>query len=116
MSLHDKGKSSYLYLGNSMSPTFHHLDKLIIEPIHISKIRTGDVIAFTLVGRSQRIVHRVVKIGSNCVQTQGDNRKDPDTFAVTDNDPVFTRLHRRRRCKSHTAKLCPRYQRNIVGN
>ena len=90
--MRDKGKTSFLYIGNSMSPTFRHLDKLIIEPCPISNLRVGDVIVYSLSGQSQRIVHRVVKIGSSSVQTQGDNLNNPDPNLVTDNE-LCGRVH-----------------------
>ncbi|MDP8239061.1 MAG: signal peptidase I [Candidatus Hatepunaea meridiana] len=81
----DKGSKPFV-IGNSMSPTFRQLDKLIIESCHISNLCVGDVIVFSLSGQSQRIVHRVTRTYSDKVRTQGDNTNCPDPYVVTDNE------------------------------
>ena len=79
-------KTSLLYIGNSMSPTFHHLDKLQIKPCRLNDVRVGDVVVFTRAAQQERIVHRVINITPAGLRTQGDNLDRPDPYVVTDKD------------------------------
>lgn len=61
------------YTGNSMIPTFRVGDELNIIPYGERKVKIGDVVVFSFPGETEKIVHRVVSIGSTHIRTRGDN-------------------------------------------
>jgi len=75
-----------LYIGNSMRPTFRHLDRLQIKPYRQNDARVGDVVVFTRSAQQERIVHRVISITPAGLRTQGDNLDRPDPYVVTDKE------------------------------
>lgn len=60
-------------VSDSMEPTYHKGDLLILKNIPFNKIKVGDVIIFTVKGRNIPIVHRVINKTSSHVETKGDN-------------------------------------------
>ena len=64
--------TSMNFTGPSMRPILKHGDLLQIIPYHGQKISRGDVIAFLPPEGEQRIVHRVISIGSEGIRTRGD--------------------------------------------
>lgn len=60
-------------VSDSMEPTYHKGDLLILKNIPFNKIKVGDVIVFTVKGRNIPIVHRVINKTSSHVETKGDN-------------------------------------------
>ncbi len=62
---------------NSMSPFFWRGDILIIQGVKQSDLKTGDVMVFSVPGRTVPIVHRLVDINSDgTYQTKGDANTD----------------------------------------
>jgi len=69
------------YLGMSMYPTFIDGDRVIFDRfIHIQR---GDVIIYPEPGELRYIIHRVIEIRGDLVQTAGDNNRCPDSYLIT---------------------------------
>lgn len=67
-------------ISNSMQPTFSAGDLVVTQPVSISAIHAGDVIAFLPTASSQRpVIHRVVAFDDGVMTTKGDgnSREDP---------------------------------------
>jgi signal peptidase I len=79
---HGPGRS-IAYIGPSMNPTFRSGDLLQVIPYQGRKIRRGDVIAFIPPDEGQRIIHRVSRVNSNGITTQGDNSSQTDPWVLT---------------------------------
>lgn len=82
---HETGlpENHLLYKGFSMKMVFVPGDLLVVRDIAISEVRQGDIVAFQRAGAADGIVHRVLKINSDCLVTMGDNNSAPDRFRVT---------------------------------
>ncbi len=72
-----------MYRGLSMYPTFHDRDLVVVEPLGSRPPRKGDVIYFDSPSRGCRVIHRVIRVRANSVQTQGDSNDRPDDFEPT---------------------------------
>ena len=77
--------------GHSMEPTIHFGDLVITWDDNNPKV--GDIIVYHVpagqVGAGQLIIHRVKSIRPNgTYETQGDNKKEPDVFEITNHDIV----------------------------
>jgi len=73
-----------LVIGDSMSPSMHKGDLLLMAPVDAEQLRVGQVIVFDRPGEpGQLIVHRLVRRGAaGALVTQG------DANAVADSTPV----------------------------
>jgi hypothetical protein len=74
------------YHGGSMLGTLRSGDQVVIEPVPLTAIRPGDVVAFrptTADDGKIPIVHRVVAIRPAGLLTQGDNNAQADEELVT---------------------------------
>lgn len=67
-----------LYRGLSMYPTFRDRDLVVVEPLGGALPHAGDVIYFDSSVRGCRVIHRVVRVRADTVQTQGDSNDRPD--------------------------------------
>jgi signal peptidase len=79
--------------GHSMEPTFHLGDVVIARTNDDPKV--GDIIVYHVPKDSPAagmlIIHRVTSIWPDgTLQTQGDNRKEPDPFHITKGDVMGT--------------------------
>lgn len=76
----DSMHKRYHYRGLSMFPTLRSKDVLHVEPYGTRPIRRGDVVVFEVSGtHAITFVHRVIRLGSEGIVTQGDNNPLPDT-------------------------------------
>ena len=58
---------------NSMVPVFYKGDILVLKGMHAVEYKVGDIIVYSVEGRSVPIVHRIVKINPDgSYQTKGD--------------------------------------------
>ncbi|MCK5606259.1 signal peptidase I [Candidatus Pacearchaeota archaeon] len=76
-------ENKYWYIGSSMSPTLKSGDRLCIDPCDKMSIRTGDILVYCPSGDKQPIVHRVVSIGSQSINTRGDNSPRIDSQMIS---------------------------------
>ena len=82
------GSTPYTILTGSMRPTLPPGTLVVVKPVDIADLSTGDVITYQLAsGRSAVVTHRVVSVGSTLagdrtVRTQGDANSAPDELAV----------------------------------
>ena len=67
------------HIGPSMNPTLTAQDLLEIKPFHNERPQVGDVILFQPPGHDQYVVHRIISITANGIQTRGDNNCNIDT-------------------------------------
>ena len=74
------------HTGRSMNPTINSQDLLEIKPYHKKKPREGDVILFQSQRYDNYVVHRIVSITANGIQTWGDNISytDPELLKQED--------------------------------
>lgn len=70
-----------VYQGLSMYPTFIDGDYLIFD--RNTQIQCGDVIVYPEPGGLRYIIHRVIKIQVDLIQTAGDNNHSPDSYLIT---------------------------------
>lgn len=74
------------YRGCSMLGTFHPGDQLIIKPVPMAAILSGDVIVFhrqVQAGTQNDVVHRVKALSPDGLVTQGDTNRYADRLPVT---------------------------------
>jgi hypothetical protein len=71
------------YIGPSMNPIFKPGDRLQIIPYDGQEIRRGDVIVFISPEDGSKVVHRVISIDSNGINTQGDNCNSEDDWVLS---------------------------------
>lgn len=71
-----------IYSGSSMYPTFRDADLLNVVPYGTGTHRVGDVICFNSPEKEKYIIHRIVAIHENGIQTRGDNNVVPDPDLV----------------------------------
>jgi signal peptidase I len=64
--------------GRSMRPFLQGGEILIIEPVGGRRCRVGDVVLFKD-GQDRLVIHRVIRVRSASVQTQGDALNEPDS-------------------------------------
>ena len=76
-------KDTFVYMGTSMFPTLKAPDLLHIKPYGESKVKKGDVIAFTDPGNNETIAHRVILVKKDIIRTQGDNNNIIDEKDIT---------------------------------
>lgn len=69
-----------LHAGISMEPTLHAMDVLEIMPYNDRPVLVGDVIFFRPPENDQFIVHRIIAVTSESIQTRGDNNCIADPF------------------------------------
>ncbi len=69
--------------GRSMRPFLEGGEILIIEPLGIRRPRVGDVVLLKD-GHNRFVIHRVVLIKSDLVQTKGDALNEPDPMVGAD--------------------------------
>lgn len=85
--------------GQSMEPTLHDGDLVLIEGVDIKDVQVGDIVVFYRPGsRSEIVIHRVVaKVevdGQVALKTQGDNSPTPDTDLVRQQDLLGRMIYR----------------------
>ncbi|PWR73213.1 signal peptidase I [Methanospirillum lacunae] len=83
-----------VYSGMSMYPTFIDGDKVIFD--RFSQIKHGDVIVYPEPGGHRYIIHRVIEIQGEQVQTAGDNNRSPDSYSI-DRQSIIGKVIRKRR-------------------
>jgi signal peptidase I len=76
------GPASYVIIdGTSMEPTYADGD-LVIAKAH-ERYQVGDVITYDApIGRTYRVIHRVIQVTETGYVTQGDNRDEADGWEV----------------------------------
>ena len=74
------------HIGPSMNPTLTDQDLLEIKPFHNEIPQVGDVIIFQSPSDNYYVVHRIVSIGVNGIQTRGDNNSNIDTYLLMQED------------------------------
>lgn len=84
------GSQTFSVLTNSMKPHYGPGTLLIVKPVDVNTLGTGDVITYQLEsGRPHVITHRVVSVtadqeGNRLLLTKGDNNSAPDDTPVTE--------------------------------
>lgn len=84
------GSQTYSVLTNSMKPHYGPGTLLIVKPVDVDALRTGDVITYQLEsGRPEVITHRITSVtadqdGNRLLLTKGDNNSAPDDNPVTE--------------------------------
>jgi signal peptidase I len=68
------------YIGSSMYPTFINGDRLTFD--RRSRITSGDIIVYAEPEGERYIIHRVIGIQGNQVQTAGDTNQSPDSYLL----------------------------------
>lgn len=74
--------------GFSMKPTLYHPDILEVTPYRRQQVQRGDIIFFKSPMSKSKIVHRVVSITSDGLNTRGDNNQTTDTHIVKAEDVI----------------------------
>ena len=59
-------------LSGSMRPGIQPGDLAVVQPVRISKLRVGEVVAYLPPGRATPVVHRIVSIDAHGMVTKGD--------------------------------------------
>ena len=59
-------------LSGSMRPGIQPGDLAVVQPVRVSKLRVGDVIAYLPPGRTTPVMHRIVSINAHGMVTKGD--------------------------------------------
>ena len=83
-----------VYLGMSMYPTFIDGDRVIFD--RFTQIQRGDVIVYPEPGGHRYIIHRVIEIQGDQVQTGGDNNRRPDSYSIA-RQSIIGKVTRKRR-------------------
>ena len=83
----------YVVEGDSMEPTLHDGDLVVVKKANIEDVKVGDVIVFHEPReKSKIIIHRVVgrvKVrGQVFLRTKGDNNSKPDPWLVSEEDLI----------------------------
>lgn len=84
------GATPYTVLTGSMTPSYPPGTLVVVKPVDIAEVRTGDVVTFQLEsGRRSVATHRVVGIGwtgvgEKVLTTQGDANESADAAPVRD--------------------------------
>ncbi len=81
-----KAKNMLAYTGASMQGTLFFGDRLLVQNTSIKDIHPGDVVVFQRTGCAYITVHRVRRISSTGLKTQGDACSRPDTGYVTESN------------------------------
>lgn len=71
-----------LYFGTSMNPLMREGDVVQVRPYDGQEIRRGDVVAFPHPHRPEKVIHRVVAVGSRGLRTKGDNTPVVDDWLL----------------------------------
>jgi signal peptidase I len=69
-------------VSNSMNPTLHKGDMILMQNIFV-KPEVGDIIMARVPDVPLPVMHRVVSISGDVLQTQGDGNPSPDSWRVT---------------------------------
>ncbi len=85
------GKATIVVIGDSMYPTLRHLDLVYITPVTGQGVRVGDVIVYSHQCNCKKVVHRVVSVKPDGIQTKGDSLIHVDNW-VTNPDAVVGRV------------------------
>jgi signal peptidase len=70
-------------VSNSMQPTFSAGDLVVTEPVFVSLVQVGDVIAFVPPQGGRPVIHRVTSIENGVVTTRGDANPVDDPWHAT---------------------------------
>jgi signal peptidase I len=81
------GSNTIVFTGSSMNPTLREGYLLTVTPFENEPIVKGDVIYFRRHGQ-MAVVHRVVEVTEEGVQTRGDNNSSNDPFLVQKNEII----------------------------
>jgi len=79
------------HTGPSMNPTLTARDLLEIKPYQHEGPRVGDIILFQSPGPEHYVIHRIISITANGIQTRGDNNCNIDQELLTQDD-IFGRV------------------------
>lgn len=75
---------SYVVLSNSMSPSIHAGDVVVVDSVDPATVEEGDVITYER--NDELVTHRVIEVmtenGERTFHTQGDANEDPDPTPV----------------------------------
>lgn len=82
------------YLGMSMYPTFIDGDRVVFD--RFTHIQRGDVIVYPEPEGHRYIIHRVIEIQGDQVQTAGDNNRSPDSYSIA-RQSIIGKVIRKRR-------------------
>jgi signal peptidase len=78
------GWSASPILTGSMAPTFRPGDLVLMRPVPVQELRTGDIAVFVPPNESSSYAHRVIGISGNparpVIRTQGDANPAPDPW------------------------------------
>jgi hypothetical protein len=86
--LADQGALPIVYTGPSMNPTLREPELLLVKPYAGILPRVGDVITFQPPNGGPTVVHRIMRITPEGIQTRGDNNPTPDPYRLTPEDIV----------------------------
>lgn len=78
-------------LSNSMQPTFSAGDVVVTQPVDVSGVRKGDVIAFVPPGFSRPLMHRITAITDGVMTTRGDANRVSDPWQLQLAGPTVDR-------------------------
>ena len=83
-------------LSGSMRPTVSPGDVVVTQPVLVTDLRVGDVIAFYPPGRTVPVLHRVTSLASEggvvAVTTRGDANPVDDPWLASINGPTVYRM------------------------
>lgn len=79
-------------LSGSMRPTISPGDVAVTQPVPISSLRVGDVIAFYPPGRTQADLHRIVALQNGTIRTRGDANSADDPWILRPSGTTAYRL------------------------
>ena len=75
-----------LYHGGSMSPALRESEVLEVLPYDRFPIRAGDVVLAAPAGQNTLVVHRVIRVATKGIRTQGDQCRSPDAWSLDQAD------------------------------
>lgn len=77
-----------VYTGSSMNPTLCEHDLLEVVPYTTSSPKVGDVVLFATSMAEQLVVHRIVRIADEKLNTRGDNNASVDLYSLSAEDLI----------------------------
>lgn len=72
------GHLAVVVRGQSMTPTIHDGDRVVLGPLPVQGPALGDLVTWMYQGRA--VLHRLVEVSSDLVRTRGDALVEPDAW------------------------------------
>lgn len=71
-------------VSDSMVPTFHRGDMVVVDGVEFSTIEEGDIVVFNTPYMPMPVIHRVINKSASSLDTRGDNNAGQVRFCVSD--------------------------------